>query len=136
MLRTFNVAITTLSFVSSVSHTRIFILNVGTISYPLIPDLAIDFPYHIHHFSSSSVKGVIWILSLSIFYFIVCYCNPPPPQRTGIHVVIQIVLEGYNNLVASNNCYMLRMLVRYLILWFQILPWIFHTTYTIFLLHP
>ena len=71
LFRIFNVAVTPLSLVLSVSPTGVSMLPLSRISYPLIPALAMNLPDHIRHFSFSPVRGIIQMLFSSILYFLV-----------------------------------------------------------------
>ena len=61
-LKYFIVVVNPESFVSYMSYSRVFVSPVSRTSYPLIPDLSMNFPYHIRHFSFSPEKGIIGML--------------------------------------------------------------------------
>ena len=70
---------TTYTFVSSASFFMISLSPVSRTPYTLIPDLAMNFTNHIHHFPFSPVKMIMWTFFLPILYFIVFSFYIPPP---------------------------------------------------------
>ena len=93
--------------VLSVSPASIFLSTVSRTWYPLIPDLAMYFTYHIHHFSFSTLKGIIWIVFFPILVTSCIYCHLSP-QSSGLLIVLQSMSEGSDNLSASSAIYTLK----------------------------